>query len=122
MRLASLVIGMASDEIVEKGKRIAGHLMETAPVDIEFVRGNFTVKGTDRRIGIFDVAKAAATRTDLPEELRGKLDAVGDQTVVGRRLSLGHACLRGRGRSRYRTACASCAGPGSTMSGSRSIR
>jgi carbon-monoxide dehydrogenase large subunit len=82
MRLASLVIGKASDEIIEKGKRIAGLLLETSPVDIEFVHGTFTVKGTDRRVGIFDVAKAAATRTDLPDDLKGKLDAVADQVVT----------------------------------------
>ncbi len=93
MRIASLAIGKASDDIIEKGKRIAGHLLETSPVDIEFARGTFTVKGTDRRIGIFDVAKAAATRSDLPEELRGKLDAVGDQTVgVGAWPSGTHVC------------------------------
>ncbi len=82
MRLASLVIGKATDEIIEKGKRIAGLLLETSPVDIEFVKGTFTVKGTDRSIGIFDIAKAAATRADLPDDLKGKLDAVGDQVVV----------------------------------------
>jgi len=82
MRLASLVIGKASDEIVEKGKKIAAHLLEAATADIDFAAGRFIIKGTDRHIGIFEVAKAAATRNDLPEELRGKLDAVGDQTVT----------------------------------------
>jgi carbon-monoxide dehydrogenase large subunit len=51
------------------------------------------VKGTDRRVGIFEVAKAAATRDDVPDELRGRLDGVGDETVsVGGFPSGTHVC------------------------------
>ena len=82
MRLASLVIGKATDDIIEKGKKIAGHVLEAAPADIEFANGQFTIRGTDRRLGIFDAAKAAATRKDLPAELQGKLDAISDQTIT----------------------------------------
>ncbi len=93
MRLASLVIGKASDEIIEKGKKIAAQVFEADTADIEFVAGQFVIKGTDRRLGIFDAAKAAATRTDLPEELRGKLDATADQVVtVGAWPSGTHIC------------------------------
>ena len=93
MRIASLAIGTASDAIIEKGRAIAAHLLEVSSIDVEFARGVFAVKGTDRRIGIFDVAKAAATRNDLPEELRGKLDGVGDETVsVGAYPSGTHVC------------------------------
>ncbi|HLI19863.1 MAG TPA: xanthine dehydrogenase family protein molybdopterin-binding subunit, partial [Stellaceae bacterium] len=82
MRLASLVIGIASDVIIEKGKKIASHLLEAAVDDIEFAAGRFAIKGTDRSYGIFDIAKAAATRKDLPVELQGKLDGIGDQVVT----------------------------------------
>jgi carbon-monoxide dehydrogenase large subunit len=93
MRIASLAIGLASDEIIEKGKAIAAHLLEVSVADIDFSRGVFTVTGTDRRVGIFDVAKAASSRNDLPEELRGKLDGVGDETVsVGGFPSGTHVC------------------------------
>ena len=93
MRLASLVIGKASDDILEKGKKIAGHVLEAAPADIEFAHGQFTIRGTDRRLGIFDAAKAAATRKDLPAELQGKLDAIADQTVtIGAWPSGTHIC------------------------------
>jgi len=93
MRLASLVIGKATDEIIEKGKKIASHVLEASPADIDFAAGQFVIKGTDRRIGIFDVAQAAATRKDLPAELQGKLDAIADQTVtVGAWPSGTHIC------------------------------
>ena len=62
----SAAIVEASNKIVEKGKRIAGHLMEVAQDDIEFARGTFIVAGTDRSISLDDVAKAAFTRIKLP--------------------------------------------------------
>jgi aerobic carbon-monoxide dehydrogenase large subunit len=93
MRIASLAIGEASDKIIEKGKKIAAHLLEASAMDIDFAKGVFAIKGTDRRVGIFEVAKAAATRNDLPDELRGKLDGIGDYTVsVGAFPSGTHIC------------------------------
>jgi carbon-monoxide dehydrogenase large subunit len=93
MRIASLAIGEASDAVIAKGKAIASYMLEVAPTDIEFRRGDFSVKGSDLCVNIFEVAKAAATRTDLPEDLRGKLDGVGDHVVkVGAFPSGTHIC------------------------------
>ena len=93
MRIASLAIGEASDKIIEKGKKIAAHLLEASALDIDFAGGQFTIKGTDRHVGLFDVAKAAATRNDLPEDLKGKLEGIGDHTVsVGAYPSGTHIC------------------------------
>ena len=81
MRLGSIVIKKSSDEVIEKGLRIAEHLLETAAADIEFANGRFAVKGTNHSVGLFDVARAAAERTDLPDDLRGPLSAESDQTI-----------------------------------------
>jgi aerobic carbon-monoxide dehydrogenase large subunit len=81
MRLAGIVMGNASDLIIEKGKKIAAHMLETAEDDIAFAGGRFTVKGTDRSVGIFEVAAAAANSKDLPEDLRGPLAATADETI-----------------------------------------
>ena len=81
MKLAVTIVGQATDDIIDKGRRIAGHLFEANLADIEFARGRFRVSGTDREIGIFDIAKAAATRSDLPAELQGPLAAISDQIV-----------------------------------------
>jgi aerobic carbon-monoxide dehydrogenase large subunit len=80
LRLASIVMLNASNEIIEKGLRIASHILEAAPADLEFVEGEFRVKGTDRALGIFAVARAALERGDLPEELKGPLRAESDET------------------------------------------
>ncbi len=81
MRLASTIMKIASDEIVEKGRKIAGHLLEAEPADIEFEAGRFKIRGTDRALGLFDVARAAIERNDLPDDLRGPLAATCDKTV-----------------------------------------
>ena len=49
--------------------------------DIEFGAGVFRVAGTDQEIGLFDIAAAAAHRTDVPPELQGPLAAISDQTL-----------------------------------------
>jgi carbon-monoxide dehydrogenase large subunit len=82
LRLGSIVMLRASGEVIAKGLRIASHVLEVGEADLEFVGGHFTVKGTDRSIGLFKVAAAAAQRNDLPDDLRGKLDGIGDETVT----------------------------------------
>jgi aerobic carbon-monoxide dehydrogenase large subunit len=93
MRIGSIVIKKSSDGIIEKGMRIAEHLLETAAADIEFKNGRFAVKGTNHAVGLFEVARAAAERTDLPEDLRGPLYAACDETVLEASFPYGaHVC------------------------------
>src|SRR6516164_678066 len=82
MRFAGIVMGKASDAIIEKGKNLAAHMLETAEDDIVFARGRYTVQGTDRSLGIFDVAAAAASGKGTPENLRGGLEATCDETIL----------------------------------------
>ncbi|MBM3528163.1 MAG: xanthine dehydrogenase family protein molybdopterin-binding subunit [Alphaproteobacteria bacterium] len=82
MRMGGVVMGKASDAVILKATRIAGHVMEADAADIAFAEGRFTVKGTDRSIGLFDVAKAARERNDLPEDLRGPLAADCDELIL----------------------------------------
>ena len=81
MKLAATIIGQATDDIIDRGRKIASFLLETGEVDIEFERGRFRVAGTDREIGLFDVAAAAVARADLPQDLRGPLAGISDQTL-----------------------------------------
>ncbi|MCA6123645.1 xanthine dehydrogenase family protein molybdopterin-binding subunit [Bradyrhizobium sp. WSM 1704] len=43
--------------VVEKGKKAAAHLLEASEADIEFGGGRFTIAGTDRSIGIMELAE-----------------------------------------------------------------
>jgi carbon-monoxide dehydrogenase large subunit len=57
MKLATTIIGTATDDIIAQGKKAAAALFEANEADIEFSDGVFRVAGTDRAIGIFEVAK-----------------------------------------------------------------
>jgi carbon-monoxide dehydrogenase large subunit len=69
MRLAGHLFGLSADQIIDKGKRIAAHVLETSTADIDYADGQFQVVGTDRGLGLFD----AAAMKDLPEDLAGPL-------------------------------------------------
>ena len=56
----------ASEKIVERGRRIAAHMMEAAPADVQFGDGRFTVAGTDRGVSLGEVARAAYVTRQLP--------------------------------------------------------
>ena len=81
MRIASLAIGKASDQIVEKGKRIAAHMLDSSPGQIEFARGIFRAIDSGREIGIIDIARAATTLNSLPGELQEPLVGIGDVNI-----------------------------------------
>jgi aerobic carbon-monoxide dehydrogenase large subunit len=81
MRLGSIVIWKASLSIIEKGTRIAARLLGCEPGDIEYRGARFTLKRGGRSLGLFEVAAAAERNQDLPEELRGALAAVSDETI-----------------------------------------
>ena len=82
MRMGGVVMGKASQAVIAKATKIAGHAMEADPADIAFHDGRFTVTGTDRSIGLFEVARAARERSDLPQDLRGPLAADCDDLIL----------------------------------------
>ncbi|MCU0897566.1 MAG: xanthine dehydrogenase family protein molybdopterin-binding subunit [Burkholderiales bacterium] len=45
-----------SKDAIEKGRALAADELETAPRDIEYETGRFRIAGTDRGIGLFDLA------------------------------------------------------------------
>lgn len=68
-------IELASRRIVEKGKKLAAHLLEAAESDIEFDDGNFVVSGTDRSVNIVEAAKLAYNPLALPFDIEPTLTA-----------------------------------------------
>ena len=67
----------AADAIVEKATRMAAHLMEAAPADLEFTEGKFQVVGTDRSVSLMNVAQAFYRPMGLPAEFGVGLEAIG---------------------------------------------
>jgi aerobic carbon-monoxide dehydrogenase large subunit len=74
MMTSGTAIAVASDKVVENGKQIAAHVLEAAVADIEFRRGRFQIAGTDRFIGIMELAEKLRTGLKLPPELPQSLD------------------------------------------------
>jgi aerobic carbon-monoxide dehydrogenase large subunit len=65
----------AIDKVVNKGKKIAAHLLEASEADIEFKDGKFSVAGTDKNVPFGQVAFAAYVPHNYPiEELEPGLD------------------------------------------------
>jgi carbon-monoxide dehydrogenase large subunit len=57
--IGGTAIVKALDKVIDKGKKIAAHLMEAAEAGIQFEDGKFAVAGTDRQVPFAQVALAA---------------------------------------------------------------
>jgi carbon-monoxide dehydrogenase large subunit len=89
----SLTIGgiaafRAADKVVEKARTVAAHMLEANRDDLEFEAGKFTVKGTDKSVGIGDVALHTFAAHDLPDDYEPSLDA--EATVDPENFSFPH--------------------------------
>lgn len=67
---------LAADEVVKKGKRLAAWMLESADADIEFENLAFRIKGTDRQVSFFEVAKKSYQGVGLPPEFGIGLDGI----------------------------------------------
>jgi carbon-monoxide dehydrogenase large subunit len=50
---------VAADKVIETARKVAAEVLEAAVVDIEFSAGRFRIAGTDRSVGLAEVARAA---------------------------------------------------------------
>ena len=73
MRLGGTILYRAAKRIVEQGREEAARLLEAAVADIGYADGRFTVLGTDRSIGVFEVAAEAPLAAT--EEISTRLHA-----------------------------------------------
>ncbi|HUO13031.1 MAG TPA: xanthine dehydrogenase family protein molybdopterin-binding subunit [Caulobacteraceae bacterium] len=59
----------SAEKVIDKGKRISGHMLETTPDDIDFSEGVFRARGTNRQMTFGEVALAAYVPANFPEGL-----------------------------------------------------
>jgi carbon-monoxide dehydrogenase large subunit len=64
----------AAEKVIENGKQIAAHVLEAAAADIEFREGRFIIAGTDRAIGLIELAARIRAGLPLPSDLPQSLD------------------------------------------------
>jgi carbon-monoxide dehydrogenase large subunit len=62
-----------ADEVIKKGKQIAGFVLEASAGDIEFGDGRFTIAGTDRSIGIMELVEKLRAGLKVPEGVPNSL-------------------------------------------------
>ena len=72
----------AADQVIEKARQMAGHLMEASPSDIEFEDGQFKIAGTDRSMPLTEVAKAFYRPMMLPPQFGVGLEGSGSFTAA----------------------------------------
>ena len=75
MTMGGAALKAAADEVIEKGKKIAGHILEAPETDVTFDDGRFGVAGTDRTVPLPEVAAAAFSPIGLPPGSGAGLEA-----------------------------------------------
>ncbi|MCP5265002.1 MAG: xanthine dehydrogenase family protein molybdopterin-binding subunit [Burkholderiaceae bacterium] len=68
LAVGGTAIVKAVDKVIEKGRKIAAHLLEASDDDIEFGNGEFKVSGTDKSIPFAQVALSAYVPHNYPLE------------------------------------------------------
>jgi aerobic carbon-monoxide dehydrogenase large subunit len=89
----SLVVGgmavlAACEKVKEKARKVAAHVLECAPDDVEFADGVFKVRGTDAGRTIQELSLATFAAHDLPEGVEPRLDS--DATIDPENFSYPH--------------------------------
>ncbi len=74
MMTSGVAIVEAGDKVIAAGRQIAAHVLEAAVADIEFHAGRFVIAGTDRAIGIMELAEQIRSGLELPPGLPQSLD------------------------------------------------
>ena len=57
--VAGMGVTLAAEAIVERGRRIAGELLEASAQDVTFAAGRFSIAGTDRGVSLREVVAAS---------------------------------------------------------------
>jgi carbon-monoxide dehydrogenase large subunit len=66
MAVGGGAVALTADKVIEKGRKIAAHLMEAAPEDVVFENATFKVAGTDKEVGWVQMTLAAHVPANYP--------------------------------------------------------
>ncbi len=75
LSVGGIALVNAMEKVIGKAKKLAAHLLEASEDDLEFSGGRFGVKGTDRGLSIQEIAYAAFTAHNYPDDVEPNLDA-----------------------------------------------
>jgi aerobic carbon-monoxide dehydrogenase large subunit len=76
LSVGGVALAMACQKVRDKAAKVAAHMLEASPDDIEFADGAFRVRGTpDAAKSLADVAIAVFAAHDLPDGIEPTLDS-----------------------------------------------
>jgi carbon-monoxide dehydrogenase large subunit len=75
MRLAGSLMVETSRKVIDKARAIAAVMLDVAEGDISFADGLFVAPNSNRRLTLFDIARAIDELASLPDDLRAPLAA-----------------------------------------------
>jgi carbon-monoxide dehydrogenase large subunit len=73
--VGAVAVRQAADNVVDKARKVAAHLLECAEQDLEFTEGKFIIKGIGKGVTIQEVAFAVFSAHNYPEGMEPSLDA-----------------------------------------------
>jgi aerobic carbon-monoxide dehydrogenase large subunit len=76
LAVGGVAISRAVGKVVDKGKKLAAHMLEAAEEDVVFERGSFHVKGSPDKAKAFGEVAFASYGMNLPEGMEHGLEAV----------------------------------------------
>jgi carbon-monoxide dehydrogenase large subunit len=76
LAVGGTAIWMATEQVIDKARAIAAHMLEANADDLEFAGGTFSVRGSpDKEVPLAGVAFGAFTAHDLPDGMEPNLQA-----------------------------------------------
>ncbi len=81
MRLAGSLMVDTARTVIGKARRIAALMLEVGEADISYADGLFVAPNSNRRLNLFDVARAIPDLSALPDDLR---ELAAEATFTGR--------------------------------------
>ncbi|MGA7487463.1 MAG: molybdopterin cofactor-binding domain-containing protein, partial [Xanthobacteraceae bacterium] len=82
MRLAGALMVETSRMVIDKAHRVAALVLDVPASDVSFTDGLFAAPGSNRRLTVFDIARALDDLPSLPDDLHAPLAA--EATFTGR--------------------------------------
>jgi len=67
MHMGGAALVKAMDAALAKARRLAAHLLQASGNDLDYAKGRFTVRGTDRGISLTELAASAQDTANLPD-------------------------------------------------------
>jgi aerobic carbon-monoxide dehydrogenase large subunit len=81
MRLAGSLMVETARTVISKARRVAALMLDVGEDDVSYADGLFVAPNSNRRLNLFDVARAIPDLSELPEDLR---ELTAEATFTGR--------------------------------------